>query len=212
MELPWAWCSQWSERGVQLIWLAKVSWFWILKYLLLTAIFLSCELTASLRTRIWSGTLPGNFQNSVWLLFVPQDCRGGNASSGTRSSEISVTQAQCERYWAQVTTSFSIEINSYHFYCSLCEFSKFSRAVNQMPKGARKYKPKIKLEEDCDKCGGQRQGTNWQVGWNVTKLCCCWQMLFADRNVCCARGATTPPACPRTSPPWTSSSAQPAIK
>ena len=38
---------------------------------------------------------------------------------------------------------------SYHFYCSLCEFSKFSEAVNQIPKGARKYDP----QQGCTNCG-----------------------------------------------------------
>ena len=93
-----------------LIWLTTFSWFWNPKTLLLTAIFLRCELRASPRTRIWWGTSPGKF-STVWLLFVPQDCWGRDASSGAQSSELSLTQARCQRYQAQVTTPFLLNLN-----------------------------------------------------------------------------------------------------
>ena len=93
-----------------IIWLTTFSWFWNPKTLLLTAIFLRCELRASPRTRIWWGTSPGKF-STVWLLFVPQDCWGRDASSGAQSSELSLTQARCQRYQAQVTTPFLLNLN-----------------------------------------------------------------------------------------------------
>merc|ERR550525_697075 len=45
---------------------------------------------------------------------------------------------------------------------SLCEFFKFSRAVKNGTEKGRRYKPRERVEEECDTCGGLRGGRDWK--------------------------------------------------
>jgi len=45
---------------------------------------------------------------------------------------------------------------------SLCEFFKFSRAAKNGTETGRRYKPRERIEEKCDTCGGPRGGRDWK--------------------------------------------------